>query len=74
MGEKGSWSGENNSHAKIELPEIQQQLIEIVHKAGGRIVLALASGRPVILGSAVQASDAILEIWHPGILGGEALA
>lgn len=74
MGEKGSWSGENNSHAKIELPEIQQQLIEIVHKAGGKIVLALASGRPVILGSAVQASDAILEIWHPGILGGEALA
>ena len=74
MGEKGSWSGENNSHANIELPEIQQQLIEIVHKAGGKIVLALASGRPVILGSAVQASDAILEIWHPGILGGEALA
>ena len=74
MGEKGSWSGENNSYAKIELPEIQQQLIEIVHKAGGKIVLALASGRPVILGSAVQASDAILEIWHPGILGGEALA
>ena len=57
MGEKGSWSGENNSHAKIELPEIQQQLIEIVHKAGGKIVLALASGRPVILGSAVQASS-----------------
>lgn len=74
VGEKGSWSGENNSHAKIELPEIQQQLIEIVHKAGGKIVLALASGRPVILSSAVQASDAILEIWHPGILGGEALA
>lgn len=74
MGEKESWSGENNSHANIELPEIQQQLIEIVHKAGGKIVLALASGRPVILGSAVQASDAILEIWHPGILGGEALA
>lgn len=74
MGEKGSWSGENNSHANIELPEIQQQLIETVRKAGGKIVLVLASGRPMILGNAVQASDAILEIWHPGILGGEALA
>ena len=73
MGEKGSWSGENNSHADISLPAIQQKLMHTVNNAGGKIVLVLASGRPVVLGEAVDLSEAILEVWHPGIAGGDAL-
>lgn len=73
MGEKGSWSGENNSHADISLPAIQQKLMHTVNNAGGKIVLVLASGRPVVLGEAVGLSEAILEVWHPGIAGGDAL-
>lgn len=74
MGEKGSWSGENNSHADIGLPMIQRRLMQTVKQVGGKIVLALSSGRPVILGEAVELSDAILEIWHPGITAGDAVA
>lgn len=74
MGEKGSWSGENNSHADIALPMIQRRLMQTVKQVGGKIVLALSSGRPVILGEAVELSDAILEIWHPGITAGDAVA
>lgn len=74
MGEKGSWSGENNSHADIALPMIQRRLMQTVKQAGGKIVLALSSGRPVILGEAVEQSDAILEIWHPGITAGDAVS
>lgn len=44
-----------------------------VNNAGGKIVLVLASGRPVVLGDAVDLSEAILEVWHPGIAGGDAL-
>lgn len=74
LGEKGSWSGENNSHADIMLPPIQQRLMQKIHATGKKVILVLANGRPLVLGSAVEQSNAILEMWQPGTDGASAVA
>ncbi|WP_321518308.1 glycoside hydrolase family 3 N-terminal domain-containing protein [uncultured Bacteroides sp.] len=74
MGEKGNWSGENNSHADITLPQIQQRLMQKIHAIGKKVILVLANGRPLVLGSAVDMSNAILEMWQPGTDGASAVA
>ncbi|MCF8262079.1 MAG: glycoside hydrolase family 3 C-terminal domain-containing protein [Melioribacteraceae bacterium] len=74
LGEKKNWSGENASRASIALPEIQEQLVEILHKTGKPVVLILSSGRPLELIRLNKMADAIIEIWQPGTAGGSALA
>lgn len=74
MGEKGSWSGENNSHAFIGLPQVQRQLIEHVKAKAKKLVLVLSSGRPMIISDEAAMADAVLEMWHPGLYGGSAVA
>jgi beta-glucosidase len=44
--------------------------IETVKKAGVPVVTVVVSGRPVILGEAVNLSDAIVAAWLPGTEGG----
>ena len=41
MGEKGSWSGENNSHAYIGLPDIQRSLIKRVKSVARETVTVM---------------------------------
>lgn len=74
MGEKASWSGENNSHAYIGLPEIQRNLIRKVKTVAKKLVLVLANGRPMTISEEADMADAIVEIWQPGLYGGSALA
>jgi len=74
LGEKKSWSGENASRSTIALPAIQERLLNALKKTGKPIVLVLSSGRPVELRGLEPLSDAILEIWQPGIAGGSAMA
>lgn len=74
LGEEETWSGENASRADISLPEIQQQLICRIHKTDTKMILVLATGRPVIINKIVDLPDAIIEIWHPGVNGARPLA
>ncbi len=74
MGEMKKWSGENASRSTIALPAIQERLVSYLKKSGKPIVLLLSSGRPVELGKLDTLSDAILEIWQPGIAGGSSVA
>lgn len=74
LGEKQSWSGENASRSSIELPEIQLQLLQALKKTGKKIVLVLSNGRPLQLNKIEALSDAIIEMWQPGIAGGIPLA
>lgn len=74
MGEKKKWSGENAVRSTIALPAIQERLLNALKKTGKPIVLVLSSGRPVELVGMEPLSDAILEIWQPGIAGGSAMA
>ncbi len=73
MGERGNWSCENNSRAEIAIPGIQRELIKEFKNSGKPLVLALTSGRPVNLSDIEPVVDAIIEVWQPGIRGGNAL-
>lgn len=74
LGEKRNWSGENASRSTIALPEIQQRLAEVVSKSGKPVVLVLSSGRPLDVSRLEPLSDAIVQMWQPGIRGGRPLA
>lgn len=74
IGEMKKWSGENATRSTISLPSIQERLVSVLKSTGKPIILVLSSGRPIALGSLEQNSNAILEIWQPGIAGGSPLA
>ena len=59
MGERRGWSGENGSRSSIELPEIQEEFIVEMQKAGKPMVLVLSSGRPLALQRVEPLCDAM---------------
>ena len=74
LGEMKKWSGENASRSTIALPQIQEELAKELKKAGKPIVLVLSNGRPLELNRLEPISDAILEIWQPGVNGARSMA
>jgi len=74
LGEAGDMSGEAASRANIDLPGVQQQLLEAVNATGTPVVLVLMNGRPLTIPWAAEHVPAILESWFLGIETGPALA
>ncbi|WP_026705368.1 beta-glucosidase BglX [Flavobacterium soli] len=74
LGEVGFQSGEGRSRAKIDLPGVQQELLEAVYKANPNIVLVLNNGRPLAITWADENIPAILEAWQLGTESGNAIA
>lgn len=74
LGEIQNMSGEVASRASINLPGRQPELLERVVATGKTIVLVLVNGRPLDISWAAEKVPAILEAWHPGIEGGNAIA
>src|SRR5438132_1216886 len=62
------------SRANIDLPGVQQQLLEAVHATGTPIVLVLMNGRPLTIAWAAEHVPAIVESWFLGVETGPALA
>lgn len=74
LGEIQNMSGEVASRTSIKLPGRQQELLERVVATGKPLVLVLINGRPLDISWAAERVPAILEAWHPGIEGGNAIA
>jgi beta-glucosidase len=74
LGETATMSGEMASQSSLELPGAQQRLMEAVAAAGKPTVLVLVNGRPLNITWASTHIPAILETWHPGAEGGNAIA
>ncbi|WP_430972355.1 beta-glucosidase BglX [Sunxiuqinia rutila] len=74
LGEHGLLSGEGRSRVNIDLPGLQQELLEEVYKVNRNIVLVLMNGRPLALPWADQHIPAIVEAWHLGTQSGNAIA
>jgi len=74
LGEAGDMSGEAASRANIDLPGVQQQLLEAVHATGTPVVLVLMNGRPLTIPWAAEHVPAIVESWFLGVETGPALA
>lgn len=58
----------------IELPEVQRQMIAMLHQAGKRVVYINCSGSAMGLEPETHHADAILQAWYAGEQGGTAVA
>jgi beta-glucosidase len=74
LGELADMSSEAASRASMELPGIQQQMLETAMSSGKPVVLVLENGRPLDIRWAGEHVPAILESWYPGTEGGNAVA
>jgi beta-glucosidase len=74
LGEYGFQSGEARSRTDLNLPGIQQELLEEIYKVNPNIVLVLNNGRPLALPWAAQNIPAIVEAWQLGTQSGNAIA
>ncbi|MEM7582068.1 MAG: glycoside hydrolase family 3 N-terminal domain-containing protein [Acidobacteriota bacterium] len=73
-GEEAILSGEAHSRADLRLPGAQEALLSELAELGKPIVLTVLSGRPNTLEDVIDRVDAVLMAWHPGTMGGPALA
>jgi beta-glucosidase len=74
VGEEAILSGEAHSRADIRLPGAQEALIRAVRAMGKPVVLVILAGRPITLGDILDDVDAVVMAWHPGTMGGPAIA
>jgi len=59
----------------IELPQVQRNLLKMLHEAGKRVVFINCSGGAVALvPEQEETCDAIIQAWYSGERGGEAMA
>ncbi|MFT6284827.1 MAG: beta-glucosidase [Arenicella sp.] len=74
LGEESILSGEAHCRAEIGLPGCQEQLINAIAETGTPIVLVIMAGRPLTIETVLPKVDAVLFAWHPGTMGGPAIA
>jgi len=74
LGEESILSGEAHSRANIDLPGNQIDLVRMLRETGKPIIAVILAGRPLTLQNIIEDVDAILFAWHPGTMGGPAIA
>ncbi len=74
VGEEAILSGEAHCRTDITLPGAQEALIEAVAATGTPVVCVVMAGRALALERVVPHVHALLYAWHPGTMGGPALA
>ena len=74
QGDAGGFPGfEGGDRTRIELPDVQKELIAALAKAGKKIILVNFSGSAMALTDEAEYCDAILQAWYPGQMGGTAI-
>ncbi|WP_400073564.1 beta-glucosidase BglX [Zobellia russellii] len=74
VGEASEFSGEAASRTDISLPKSQKRLLRELAKTGKPLVIVLMSGRPLTIADELELPSSILQVWHPGIEAGNAIA
>lgn len=74
VGEEAILSGEAHCLASLELQGAQSELIAELSKTGKPVVTVVIAGRPLSIGKDADNSAALLYNFHPGTMGGEAIA
>lgn len=74
VGEESILSGEAHCLADLNLQGAQSELIAALAKTGKPVVTVVMAGRPLTIGKEAELSAAVLYSFHPGTMGGPALA
>lgn len=74
VGEESILSGEAHSLANLNLQGAQSQLIKELTATGKPVVTVVMAGRQLVIADEVKVSDAMLYSFHPGTMGGPAIA
>lgn len=74
VGEEAILSGEAHSLADLNLKGAQSELLAALAATGKPLVTVVMAGRQLTIGKEVEASDAMLYLFHPGTMGGPAIA
>ncbi len=74
LGEDASLTGEAHCRAFLDLPGAQTALLTAVAASGKPLIAVVMAGRPLVLSDILDKVNALLYAWHPGTMGGPALA
>jgi len=70
LGDGSGWTegtaGEGHDSTSLQLPGIQNELLQAVHKTGTPIVLIIFGARPHAINWAVKHIPVIIDAWYPG--------
>jgi len=73
-GESRWMSGEAESKTDLNIPSVQQELINRIQAAGKPIIVVLMNGRPLTINRISENIPAIIEAWYLGNQTGNAIA
>lgn len=74
LGETVEMSSEAGSRATLDLPGVQQQLVEAIHATGKPVIALLMTGRPLTVTWLDEHVPAVVQTWHLGVEMGNAVA
>jgi len=74
LGEEAILSGEARSRAFLNLPGAQEALAGRIAQEGKPVIVVILAGRPLTFESVSARAGAVLYAWHPGTMGGPAIA
>ena len=74
VGEESILSGEAHCLANPILQGAQPQLIAALAATGKPLITVVMAGRPLLFTNEYEKSDSVLYAWHPGTMGGPAIA
>jgi len=74
VGEEAILSGEAHSLADLNLKGSQSELLQALRSTGKPVVAVVMAGRPLTIERDLPHCDALLYSFHPGTMGGPALA
>ncbi|MBN2672699.1 MAG: glycoside hydrolase family 3 C-terminal domain-containing protein, partial [Deltaproteobacteria bacterium] len=67
-------AGENCSTATLEMQGGQQKLLAALSACGTPLIVVLVNTKPLILPACIHHAAAIIEVFNPGMAGGQAVA
>jgi len=74
MGERPDMTGEAKSKANINIPGVQEELIQKIMSTGKPVVVLLMAGRPMVFNWTADHVPVILYTWWLGNQAGDAMA
>ena len=74
IGEKRDMSGEAKSRSNINIPGVQEELLQALLSTGKPVVVLINAGRPLVFNYTAKNATAILYTWWLGSEAGNAIA